>query len=93
MQLTKDIVLSNESSFVLFGGINVMEDLVTTLRACDHYVQVTRKLGIPFVFKGSFDKANRFSIHSYRGVGIDAGLKIFQTVKDTFLVPIITDVD
>lgn len=92
MQLTKDIVLSNESSFVLFGGINVMEDLDTTLRACDHYVQVTRKLGIPFVFKASFDKANRSSIHSYRGVGVDAGLKIFQTVKDTFLVPIITDV-
>lgn len=92
MQLTKDIVLSNESGFVLFGGINVMEDLDTTLRACDHYVQVTRKLGIPLVFKASFDKANRSSVHSYRGVGIDAGLKILQTVKDTFLVPVITDV-
>lgn len=92
MQLTQDIVLDNHKSFVLFGGINVLEDLDSTLKACEHYVKVTQKLGIPLVFKASFDKANRSSIHSYRGVGIDEGLKIFQAVKAQFGVPTITDV-
>ena len=92
MQLTKDMVLSNKSAFVLFGGINVIEDLDSTLRACDHYVRVTSKLGIPFIFKASFDKANRSSINSHRGPGMEEGLKIFQAIKSEFGVPLITDV-
>ena len=56
------------------------------------YVEVTQKLGIPYVFKASFDKANRSSIHSFRGPGLDEGLKIFQEIKDTFKIPLITDV-
>src|SRR5690606_16871980 len=56
------------------------------------YVNVTQRLGIPYVFKASFDKANRSSIHSYRGPGMDDGLKIFQEIKNTFGVPVITDV-
>ena len=92
----KDIIpghdISNEAPFVLFGGINVLEDRDFSLRACAHYVEVTRKLGIPFIFKASFDKANRSSIHSYRGPGLDEGLKIFQAIKKEFGVPIITDV-
>ncbi|MFT4671903.1 MAG: 2-dehydro-3-deoxyphosphooctonate aldolase (KDO 8-P synthase) [Pseudohongiellaceae bacterium] len=83
---------TNQSPFVLFGGINVLESLDTTLAACEAYVNVTQKLDIPYVFKASFDKANRSSINSYRGVGLEAGLEIFRKVKEEFGVPIITDV-
>lgn len=86
------ISVSNDAPFTLFGGINVLEDLDSTLKACEHYVKVTEKLGIPYVFKASFDKANRSSIHSYRGVGLEEGLKIFTAVKKEFNVPVITDV-
>ena len=87
-----NIHLDNQAPFTLFGGINVLEDLDSTLRACEHYVQVTDKLKIPYIFKASFDKANRSSIHSFRGVGLDEGLKIFEAVKREFKVPVITDV-
>lgn len=88
----KDILVANDRPFTLFGGINVLEDLGSTLRAAQHYVRVTEKLGIPLVFKASFDKANRSSIHSYRGVGLDEGMKIFAAVKREFGCPVITDV-
>lgn len=88
----KDILVANNRPFTLFGGINVLEDLDSTLRAAQHYVRVTEKLGIPLVFKASFDKANRSSIHSYRGVGLDEGMKIFAAVKREFGCPVITDV-
>ncbi|MGY4859449.1 3-deoxy-8-phosphooctulonate synthase [Cryobacterium sp. AP23] len=84
--------VSNDLPFTLFGGINVLEDRDSTLRAVERFVQVTSELGIPYVFKASFDKANRSSITSYRGVGLEAGLEIFREVKETFGVPIITDV-
>lgn len=87
-----NITIDNAQPFVLFGGVNVLEDLDSTLTACEKYVEVTQKLGIPYVFKASFDKANRSSIHSYRGVGMDKGLKIFSQVKENFGVPVITDV-
>lgn len=87
-----NITIDNTQPFVLFGGVNVLEDLDSTLTACEKYVEVTQKLGIPYVFKASFDKANRSSIHSYRGVGLDMGLKIFSQVKENFGVPVITDV-
>ena len=85
-------VLANNAPFTLFGGLNVLEDLDSTLFACEKYVEITNKLGIPYVFKASFDKANRSSIHSYRGVGLDEGMKIFAAVKKEFDVPVITDV-
>lgn len=87
-----NITVSNDAPFTLFGGINVLEDLDSTLRACEHFVKVTSELNIPLVFKGSFDKANRSSIHSYRGVGLDVGMQIFKKVKEEFNVPIITDI-
>ena len=88
----KDILVANNRPFTLFGGINVLEDLDSTLRAAQHYVRVTEKLGIPLVFKASFDKANRSSIHSFRGVGLEEGMKIFAAVKREFGCPVITDV-
>ena len=90
--ISNDIIVSNQAPFVLFGGINVLEDLDSTLAACARYVDVTERLGIPFVFKASFDKANRSSMHSYRGVGLDEGLRIFEAVKLRFGVPVLTDV-
>jgi 2-dehydro-3-deoxyphosphooctonate aldolase (KDO 8-P synthase) len=77
---------------VLFGGMNVLESRDMAMHVAETYAEVTRKLGIPYVFKASFDKANRSSIHSFRGLGIDAGLKILQEIKDTFEIPLITDV-
>lgn len=87
-----DITVDNDAPFTLFGGINVLEDLDSTLKACEHFAKVTNELDIPLIFKGSFDKANRSSIHSYRGVGLDEGMKIFKAVKEEFNVPIITDI-
>lgn len=89
----QNIECGNDKPFVLFGGLNVLENLDITLKAVEVYKTITDKLGIPFVFKASFDKANRSSIHSYRGAGMDEGLKIFAKVKAEFdNVPIITDV-
>ncbi len=84
--------LSNTSPFVLFGGINVLENRDFTLRCCEEFCRVTQKLMVPFVFKASFDKANRSSIHSYRGPGLEEGLKIFEAVKSEFDVLTMTDV-
>lgn len=87
-----DIQIANDRPFVLFGGMNVLESRDLAMQICEHYVEVTSKLGIPYVFKASFDKANRSSINSYRGPGMEEGLKIFEEIKQTFKVPVITDV-
>ncbi len=88
----QNLTIDNDVPFTLFGGINVLESRDLAMRTCEEYVKVTEKLGIPYVFKASFDKANRSSINSYRGPGMEEGLKIFQEIKETFGVPIITDV-
>jgi 2-dehydro-3-deoxyphosphooctonate aldolase (KDO 8-P synthase) len=87
-----NIQVANNQPFVLFGGMNVLESRDLALQIAEHYVKVTQKLGIPYVFKASFDKANRSSIHSFRGPGLEEGLKIFEAVKKNFNVPVITDV-
>ncbi|WP_017445428.1 3-deoxy-8-phosphooctulonate synthase [Gayadomonas joobiniege] len=88
----QSLEVNNDKPFVLFGGMNVLESRDLAMRIAEHYKQVTDKLNIPFVFKASFDKANRSSINSYRGPGLDEGLKIFSEIKQTFDVPLITDV-
>lgn len=87
-----NISVSNDMPFVLFGGMNVLESRDLAMKICEHYVTVTQKLNIPYVFKASFDKANRSSVHSYRGPGLEEGMKIFQELKSQFGVKIITDV-
>ena len=84
--------VGNDLPFVLFGGMNVLESRDLAMQVAESYVEVCAELGIPYVFKASFDKANRSSIHSYRGPGMEEGLKIFQEIKQTFNVPVITDV-
>ena len=88
----QNINVDNKTPFVLFGGMNVLESRDLAMSIAETYVEVTNKLGIPYVFKASFDKANRSSVNSYRGPGLDEGLKIFEEIKQTFNVPIITDV-
>ncbi|CCN46065.1 2-dehydro-3-deoxyphosphooctonate aldolase [Vibrio nigripulchritudo MADA3029] len=87
-----DLEVANDKPFTLFAGMNVLESRDLAMQICEHYVEVTQKLGIPYVFKASFDKANRSSINSYRGPGMEEGMKIFQELKDTFGVKIITDI-
>ena len=87
-----DITFANDRPFVLLGGVNVLEDLDFSLHCASHYKDVCNRLNIPLVFKASYDKANRSSIHSYRGPGLDEGLKILKAVKDTHGIPVITDV-
>jgi 2-dehydro-3-deoxyphosphooctonate aldolase (KDO 8-P synthase) len=84
--------VANDLPFVLFGGMNVLESRDLAMQIAEHYVEVCGRLKIPYVFKASFDKANRSSIHSFRGPGMEEGLKIFQEVKDTFKIPVITDI-
>ena len=96
MQMTRvqlgEITIGNALPMVLLGGVNVLEDEAFALRCAGHYKDVCDRLGIPLVFKASYDKANRSSVHSYRGPGLTAGLHILQSVKDTFAIPVITDV-
>tara|TARA_R110002111_G_scaffold86632_4_gene135758 strand:+ start:745 stop:1590 length:846 start_codon:yes stop_codon:yes gene_type:complete len=87
-----DIDIANHKPFVLFGGMNVLESRDLAFEVADSYVEVCRKLGIPYVFKASFDKANRSSVHSFRGPGLDKGLQILADIKSKYGVPIISDV-
>ena len=92
VRLNDAIVFGNDRPFVLIGGMNVIEDEGLLLDVAAHFVDVTTRLDIPFVFKASFDKANRSSIHSFRGPGLDKGLAALAAVKARFGVPVITDV-
>ena len=87
-----DLSISNTSPMTLFGGMNVLESRDMAMQVAEAYTQATEKLGIPYIFKASFDKANRSSINSFRGLGLDESLKIFQEIKSEFNVPVITDV-
>jgi 2-dehydro-3-deoxyphosphooctonate aldolase (KDO 8-P synthase) len=90
--VSDSVTFANDRPFVLIGGMNVIEGEDVALEVASHFVDVTRRLGIPYVFKASFDKANRSSIHSFRGPGLEDGLKVLAAVKSRFGVPILTDV-
>ncbi|WP_194755942.1 3-deoxy-8-phosphooctulonate synthase [Aliidiomarina indica] len=87
-----DIHVANDAPFVLFAGMNVLESRELALEVAEEFVSVTKKLNIPYVFKASFDKANRSSVHSFRGPGMDKGIAILAEIKERFGVPVITDV-
>jgi len=84
--------LANDQPMVLIGGINVLESKALAMDSAAEYTRVCEKLDIPYVFKASFDKANRSSIHSFRGPGMAGGLDILAEVKTTFNVPVLTDI-
>lgn len=86
------ITFANDLPFVLIGGMNVIESEELVMEVAGQFVELTRELGIPYVFKASFDKANRSSIRSFRGPGLENGLEVLGKVKREFGVPILTDV-
>jgi 2-dehydro-3-deoxyphosphooctonate aldolase (KDO 8-P synthase) len=86
------IVLANHLPLALIGGMNVIEDRTVLHEVAAHFIEVASRLGIPYVFKASFDKANRSALTSFRGPGLEAGLAELAEVKTRFGVPVITDV-
>jgi len=87
-----ELKVSNALPFTLFGGMNVLESRELALEIAASYKEVTDKLGIPYVFKASFDKANRSSISSFRGPGLEKGCEILAEIKQTYGVPVISDI-
>jgi 2-dehydro-3-deoxyphosphooctonate aldolase (KDO 8-P synthase) len=87
-----ELKVSNALPFTLFGGMNVLESRELALEIAAFYKEVTDKLGIPYVFKASFDKANRSSISSFRGPGLEKGCEILAEIKETYGVPVISDI-
>ena len=84
--------IDNSAPMTLMGGMNVLESRDLAMMVAEKFREVSQKLNISYIFKGSFDKANRSSINSFRGPGIEEGLKILQEVSTTFEVPVITDI-
>lgn len=87
-----DITIGNDKPFVLFGGMNVLESRDLAFEIAETYIDICKRLNIGYVFKASFDKANRSSLYSFRGHGMEKGLEWLADIKKTFNVPIITDV-
>jgi|TARA_B100000959_G_scaffold102520_1_gene108127 2-dehydro-3-deoxyphosphooctonate aldolase (KDO 8-P synthase) len=87
-----DISLCNENSFVLIGGLNVLETKDLALKVAETFREVTSRLQIPYIFKASFDKANRSSMDSFRGPGMEEGLRILEEVKQAFEISVLTDI-
>jgi 2-dehydro-3-deoxyphosphooctonate aldolase (KDO 8-P synthase) len=92
LRLNDQISFGNDQPLVLIGGMNVIEGRDILLRVAEHFARVTQDLGVPYVFKASFDKANRSSLSSFRGPGLEEGLRLLQEVRDTFGLPVLTDV-
>jgi 2-dehydro-3-deoxyphosphooctonate aldolase (KDO 8-P synthase) len=84
--------IDNSKNMTLMGGMNVLESRDLAMEVAEKFKEATNKNNINYIFKGSFDKANRSSINSYRGPGLEEGLKILEEVSNTFDVPVITDI-
>ncbi len=87
-----NIPIANQLPMLVIGGMNVLESEELALQVAGEFKRVCARLGIPYVFKASFDKANRSSISSYRGPGLDKGLQILARIKQQLQVPVLTDV-
>ena len=87
-----DVEVSNDKPFTLFGGMNVLESRELALEIAAYYKEITTKLGITYIFKASFDKANRSSIASFRGPGLEKGLEILAEIKEVYQIPVISDI-
>jgi len=87
-----EIRLANDRPFALVGGMNGLESAETVMTVAGQFAKITRELSIPWIFKASFDKANRSSIASFRGPGLAEGLRLLAEVKQRFGVPVLTDV-
>lgn len=92
MKVSSSITLANDKPFVLIAGPCQMEGRDHALMMAESLVKITTKLGIPLIYKTSFDKANRTSISGKRGVGIENSIPVFEEIKKTFKIPVLTDV-
>ena len=88
----KDLIIDNDKPFTLIAGLNVLESKEITEQVISECVKVSKELGIPYIFKASYDKANRSSVDSYRGPGVEKGIEILSDLRDKHDVPIISDV-
>ena len=88
----RNFEIGNNKPLTLMGGMNVLESRDLAMQVAEDFKKVTDKLNINYIFKASFDKANRSSITSYRGPGLEKGLNILKEVSDEFDVPVITDI-
>ncbi|WP_226681943.1 3-deoxy-8-phosphooctulonate synthase [Sutcliffiella horikoshii] len=88
----KDIKIGGNNEFVLIAGPCAIESESLVMETADRLVEITNRLNIPFIFKSSFDKANRTSINSFRGSGLEKGLEILDKVKTEYKIPVITDI-
>ncbi len=88
----RDMTCGGENPLVLIAGPCVIESEPHASQLAGELVEITRRVGIPFIFKASYDKANRTSGQSFRGPGIDEGLRVLAAIKSRFGVPILTDI-
>ena len=88
----RNFEIDNNKPMVLMGGMNVLESRDLAMEVAERFKEVSLKYNINYIFKGSFDKANRSSIKSFRGPGMEEGLKILQEISNTFDIPVITDI-
>ena len=88
----RDYTIGNDENLSLMGGMNVLESRDLAMNVAEEFVKTSEALNINYIFKGSYDKANRSSINSFRGPGLEEGLKILQEIRDTFNIPVITDI-
>ena len=88
----RDFKIDNDEKMILMGGMNVLESRDLAMEVAEKFKNVTDKNDINYIFKGSFDKANRSSINSFRGPGLDEGLKILEEISKTYDIPVITDI-
>ena len=88
----KNFTIGNQEPMTLMGGVNVLESESVVMTVAEKFAETISNLNINWIFKGSFDKANRSSISSFRGPGLDEGLKMLEKVKSEFNTPVITDI-
>ena len=91
MKFDKSLI-SNKKKLTIFGGVNVIESDEVLFKVAEEFSNLSNELGFNYVFKASFDKANRSSLDSYRGPGLEAGLESLERVKQRFDLPLITDI-
>ena len=90
--LLNNFKIGNKESMTLMGGVNVLDSDSVVMKVAEKFAETTARLKINWIFKGSYDKANRSSISSYRGPGLEEGLRMLEKVKSEFDVPIVTDI-
>ena len=90
--ITREVVIGNDLPFTLISGPCQLQSRDLAMKIAEYMTKLTQKLGIQYIFKASFDKANRNSINGARGIGLEEGMKIFDEIRKTFGTPVLTDV-